>query len=327
MSTIRILNAADVRAALSMADVIEATRSAFSQLSSGEAVVPVRTQLATPYGTALLMPAYLPASGGLGSKTVSVFPGNPARGLPTVTALVTLLAVDTGQPVALLDGTYLTALRTGAASGVATDLLAPADADTVALFGAGAQARTQLLALCTVRKIRKVWVYDRDSARAEMLAADLAGQGPIPADIKVTTSPAEALRDARLVAAATTSKTPVFDDADLMPGAHVNAVGAFTPEMQEVPARTVARSRIFVDQRTAVLAEAGDLIVPIREGLLDAGRLIEIGEVINGHAVGRQSPTQVTLFKSVGNAVQDIAAATRVLRAAEERGLGTVVNL
>ena len=326
MATIRILAADDVRAALSMDDAIAAVRSAFGQLSSGQAAVPVRTQWPGDGGTSLVMPAYLPADRGLGAKIVSVFPNNPARGLPTVTALVALLQADTGQPVALLDGTYLTAVRTGAASGVATDLLTPPGADTLALFGAGAQARTQLLAICTVRSIRTVWICDPTPQRAANLAEEMRGRGPVPVDLRVAASPAEALREARIVAAATTSLTPVFADADLLPGVHVNAVGAFTPQMQEVPSETAARARVFVDQREAAMAEAGDLIIPAQSGLLDPQNLVEIGEVINGRAAGRQSPEQVTFFKSVGIAVQDIAAATRALTVAQERGLGTVVN-
>jgi ornithine cyclodeaminase/alanine dehydrogenase-like protein (mu-crystallin family) len=336
MSTIRILTADNIRAALSMADCIAAVREAFGQLSAGQAVVPVRTQWPGAGGTALVMPAYLPASsgataasanGGLGAKIVAVFPGNPSRNLPTVNALVTLLEVDTGRPIALLDGTYLTALRTGAASGVSTDILAPAEADTLALFGAGVQARTQLLAVCTVRRIRTTWVYDASLERAQALVRDMAGHAPVPADLRVARTPSEALRGAHIVAAATTSMVPVFADADLLRGAHVSAVGAFTPEMQEVPAETVARARVFVDQRAAALAEAGDLIVPIQRGLLNPEHLVEIGEVINGQVPGRQSAEQVTLFKSVGNAVQDIAAATRALAAAEALGLGTLVDM
>lgn len=330
MSTIRILTAADVAAALSMADCIEAVRDAFGQLSAGQASVPVRTQWPGQGGTALVMPAYLPRAAGLGAKIVSVFPGNPDRGLPTVNAVVALLDADTGVPLALLDGTYLTALRTGAASGVATDLLAPAGADTLALFGAGAQARTQLLAVATVRRLRTAWVYDPNPQRSEGFIAvmkEMYTGTPVPADLRAAATPAEALREARIVACATTSRTPVFADRELAAGAHVNAVGAFTPEMQEVPVETIARARVFVDQREAAMSEAGDLIIPAQARLLDPSRLIEIGQVVNGTAEGRRSPDDVTVFKSVGNAVQDIAAATRALAAAEEKGLGTVVEL
>lgn len=323
---VRILTADDIRAALSMADCIAAVRSAFAQLSDGKAVAPVRTQWPGDGGTSLVMPAYLPADRGLGAKIVSVFPRNPDRGLPTVNAIVALLEADTGRPLALLDGTYLTALRTGAASGVSTDLLAPADASTAAIFGAGVQARTQLLAICTVRKIETAWIFDPSPGRAEMMVAEMSGRGAV-CDLRVALTPAEALREAAIVATATTSLAPVFADAELRPGVHVTAVGAFTPQMQEIPAETVGRARVFVDQREAALAEAGDLIIPVQQGLLDPARLIEIGDVINGRVAGRQASDQITLFKSVGNAVQDIAAGTRALQAAAERGLGTVVNL
>src|SRR5512133_2556097 len=225
MASLRILTGADVKAALSVADAIEATRLAFAQLSSGRAEVPVRTQWSAANGTALVMPAYLPDSRGLGAKIVSVFPGNPGRGLPTVNALVALLDPETGLPIALLDGTYLTALRTGAASGVATDLLALPGAETAVVFGAGVQARTQLLALCAVRAIRRAWVYDRDTDRARQLVAEMAGKERVPADLRLAASPVEALREAQIVATATTSDTPVFADADLMPGVHICAIG------------------------------------------------------------------------------------------------------
>ncbi len=324
---LRILTADDVSAALPMVEAIAAVRSGFGQLASGQASVPLRTQLPGDGGTALMMPAYLPADQGLGAKIVSVFPNNPGRGLSTVTALVVLLEADTGYPLALLDGTRLTALRTGAASGLATDLLAPSGADTLALFGASAQARTQLVAICTVRPIRTVWVYDAMPGRAQSLVSEMMGHKPVPADLRVAETAAEATRSASILATATTSQAPVFADADLLPGAHINAIGAFTPQMQEVPPETVGRARVFVDQVGPAMAESGELIAANRQGLLDPSRLVEIGAVVLGKAAGRESPGQVTLFKSVGVAVQDIAAATRALRIAEERGLGTLVTL
>ena len=249
MSTrLRILTADEVNAALPMAEAIAAVRSGFGQLASGQAVVPLRTQFPGDGGTALVMPAYLPADRGLGAKIASVFPNNPARGLSTVTALVILLEADSGYPLAIFDGTRLTAIRTGAASGLATDLLAPAGADTLALFGAGAQARTQLVAICTVRPIRTVWVYDAIPAVAESLVAEMMGHEPVPTDLRVARTAAEATRSASILATATTSLAPVFADEDLLPGAHINAIGAFTPQMQEVPPETVGRARVFVDQ-------------------------------------------------------------------------------
>jgi ornithine cyclodeaminase len=227
-----------------------------------------------------------------------------------------------------MDGTYLTALRTGAASGVATDLLARPDARVAAIFGAGAQARTQLEAICTVRSIEQVWVYDIDVAAARAYAAQMARRGaPIPADIAVADSPAQAVRGADVICTATTSSTPVFADADLKPGVHVNGVGSYTPAMQEIPAETVTRARVVVDSRQACLAEAGDLIIPLRQGLITESDIhSEIGEVAAGRIAGREA-SEVTFFKSVGNAVQDVAVAELILRRATELDLGVEVDL
>ncbi len=328
---LRILSGGDVQRAVTMAEAIQAVREAYVQLSAGQAVVPLRTPVPVERRDAvtLFMPAYLAASDALGAKIVSVFPGNPARGLPLIHAVVIVVDAETGCPAALMDGTYLTALRTGAASGVATDLLARHDARVAAIFGAGAQARTQLEAVCTVRRIERVWVYDVDRRAAERYAFEMKGRGrPIPADIAVAESPTQAVRDADVICTATTSRAPVFADADLKPGAHINGIGSYTPEMQEVPAETVARARVIVDSRSASLAEAGDLLIPLKQGLLAETDIWgEIGQVAAGVVPGRMSAEEVTFFKSVGVAVQDVAVAGLILRRAVERGLGVEVEL
>lgn len=341
MAIIRILSGADVREAVTMAEAIDAVRQAYIQLSAGQVVVPLRTPVPVEKqgGVTLFMPAYLatPAlqagclagSDALGAKIVSVFPGNAGRGLPTIHAIVVLVDTETGRPMALMDGTYLTALRTGAASGVATDLLARPDARVAAIFGAGAQARTQLEAVCTVRPIERVWVFDTATDAATAYAVEMARHGrPIPSQIRVAGSPAEAVRQADVICAATTSATPVFDDRDLKPGAHINGVGSYTPQMQEIPAATVARARVVVDSRSASLAEAGDLLIPLKEGTIAESHIHgEIGEVAAGQIAARQSPDEITFFKSVGVAVQDMAVAALVLRRATELGLGTKVDI
>jgi ornithine cyclodeaminase len=314
-----------------MAEAIGAVKEAYAQLSAGQAVVPLRTPVEVEQREAvtLFMPAYLARSDALGAKIVSVFPGNPAQGLPLIHAVVLVVDAETGRPTALMDGTYLTALRTGAASGAATDLLARPDARVAAIFGAGAQARTQLEAVCTVRAIDKVWVYDVAPGTAQAYAEEMRERGqPIPDNIAVAKSPAEAVRQADVICTATTSSQPVFDDADLKPGAHINGVGSYTPEMQEVPAETVARARVIVDSRTASLAEAGDLIVPMKQGLItEAGIHGEIGEVAGGRIAGRSSAQEVTFFKSVGVAVQDVSVAELVLQRAAELDLGIQVEI
>ncbi|MGD8625886.1 MAG: hypothetical protein PVJ34_15225, partial [Anaerolineae bacterium] len=189
---IRILSGADVRRAVTMAQAIEAVKQAYVQLSTGQAVVPLRTPVDVAHREAvtLFMPAYLASSDALGAKIVSVFPHNPSRGLPLIHAAVIVVDAETGRPLALIDGTYLTALRTGAASGAATDLLARPDARVATIFGAGTQARTQLEAVCTVRPIEKAWVYDTLPEAAEAYAAEMAAWGaPIPADVAVAASP------------------------------------------------------------------------------------------------------------------------------------------
>lgn len=327
---LRILSGDDVRRAVTMAEAMQAVREAYVQLSAGQAVVPLRTPVPVEGREAvtLFMPAYLPASDALAAKIVSVYPGNLERGLPLIHAVVIVVDAETGRPVALMDGTYLTALRTGAASGVATELLARPDARVAAVFGAGAQARTQLLAVCTARSIEKVWIYDAVPEAALAYVEEMKQYGqPVPTNITVAGSPAEAASNASVICTATTSATPVFDDGDLKPGTHINGVGSYTPQMQEIPSETVARAKVVVDSRSASLVEAGDLIIPLKEGLISEADIHgEIGQVAAGVIPGRESADEVTFFKSVGVAVQDVAVAGLVLRRAAEQNLGIEVD-
>lgn len=326
-----VLSRADVQQAITMAQAIEVVKGAFAQLSAGRANVPLRTQLPVPKhdGVTLFMPAYLEESDSLAVKVVSVFPKNLDLGLPTIHALVLVVDAATGQPIAAMDGTYLTALRTGAASGAATDLLARRNARLVAIFGAGTQGRTQLRAVCEVRDIARVWVYDPVRARAEQYAAEMKTHGGrVPTDIMVAASPAEAVADADIICTATTSTAPVFRDADLKPGVHINGIGSYTPQMQEVDEATVARAKIVVDSRPACLAEAGDLVIPLRKGLITEEHIhAELGEIVLGRRPGREREDEVTFFKSVGNAVQDAAVARLALQIAAKGGLGTQIEL
>ncbi|KPJ73928.1 MAG: hypothetical protein AMS14_06110 [Planctomycetes bacterium DG_20] len=327
----QVLDAADVRRALPMADAIEAMKAAFAALSSGRAVVPERIHLAVgPHdGVSLVMPARVDDAGGqtVAVKVISLFDRNAERGLARVQAAVLVLEAETGRPVALLEGAALTAIRTGAASGAATDLMARPDSRTAAILGAGVQARTQLEAVCTVRPIETVWVYDPAAGAAEALVAEMAGRGPVPADVRHAADAREAVTGADIVCAATTSHAPVFADADLKPGAHVNAIGSYQPHVQEVPPETVVRARVVVDSRRTALAETGDLIQPIRAGLITADHVrAELGELVLGRAKGRTSDDEITLFKAVGIAVQDAVAARAALARAEQLGLGQQVR-
>jgi alanine dehydrogenase len=328
---IRLLTRADVKKAVSMAEAIDLVKGAFAQLSAGHAQVPLRAQLWFPQHNAvtLVMPAYLQDSAALGVKVVSVFPANPELGLPTTHALVILVDADTGQPIAAMDGTYLTALRTGAASGAATDLLARHKVQHLAILGAGGQGRTQLQGVCQVRDIRHVRVYDAIRQRAEAFAEEMGALGGrVPTDIAVVGSAREAVARADIICTATTSKVPVFRDADLKAGVHINGIGSYSPEMQEMDEATVARAKIVVDSRAAALAEAGDLVIPLRKGIIaEANIHAELGEIVMGLKAGRENDDEITVFKAVGNAVQDMSVAHRVLQRSAQLGLGTEVDL
>lgn len=327
---IRFLSAKDIRAALPMNQAIEAMKSAYQQLSSQEATVPLRSRLEVeaPPGVTLVMPAVLHRSGEMGVKIVSVFAQNAEKSLPTIHALVVALDPETGQPTAVLEGASLTALRTGAGSGAATDLLANPNSRVAAIFGSGVQARTQLEAICTVRSFEKVYVYSLDPEGAQRFVTEVAGQGPIPADIQIAATPQETVQAADVICTATTSETPVFDGKDLKLGTHINAIGSFTPQMQEIDAQTVKKAALFVDSTEAVLAESGDLIQPIEQKIIEPEHIqAELGEVAAGKHPGRTQTDQITLFKSVGVAVQDAIAAGWAVREAERLDLGQVIDL
>lgn len=321
--TLRILAEEDVRAAVDMPVAIEEVRRAFGQLSAGRAHVPVRTSVPSADGDALFMPGRLAGGEALGAKVVSVYPGNRERDLPPVNAAVLLLDPASGVPRAFLAANHLTALRTGAATGVATDLLARDDAKVLALFGAGTQAGTQLEAVRAVRPVKEVRVVARSLASARAFADRVEGIRAL-----ATADREAAVRGADVVVAATDSPTPVFDGESVEPGTHVNGIGSFTPEMQEVDAALVRRATVVVDDRDAAGEEAGDLIAAVREGSFRMEEIhAELGELVNGTRPGRTSPEEVTFFKSVGTAVQDLAVAGRALAEAEAKGLGREVPL
>jgi ornithine cyclodeaminase len=322
-----VLNAEEVRKALPMAEAIEVMKQAYASLSDGKADVPLRTRVSIPphEAASLIMPAYVQAvdSEALAVKVVSLFPGNPSRGLAFIQAAVMVFDPETGQAAALLEGASLTAIRTGAASGAAIDLLARADSRVAAIFGAGAQGRTQLEAACSVRKIEKAWIFDSDREKAVSFAREMAGKGSIPRDLQPAGSARQAVMEADIICTATTSSSPVFSDDDLKAGVHISAIGSYTPEMQEVPSETVIRARVFVDSQSAVLAEAGDLIQPMQNGRITQAHVhAELGEVLLGRKSGRLDQEEITYFKSVGVAVQDAMAAQLALHNAKRDKFG-----
>ena len=326
-----ILTADEVRQALPMRQAIAAMKDAYASLSNGTAIVPLRTRLQIPSHDALslFMPAYMKSDSGeaLAIKVVSLYPGNPARALAYIQAAVLVLESDTGRAIALLEGSTLTAIRTGAGSGAAIDLLARKDSKVVAVFGAGTQGRTQLEAACAVRNIETVFIFNPTPEKARVFAEEMAGHNSIPIDIRVANTPHEAIEHADIICTATTSSTPIFDDLDIKPGVHISAVGAYTPQMQEVPVETVARARVVVDSYVTVMEEAGDIVHAIQAGAIQESDIhAEIGEIILGLKVGRESEDEITFFKSVGNAVQDAAAAQLALQNARKMQLGKEVE-
>jgi len=326
-----ILTRSEIQKAVTMKDAIESARQAFSSSSAGLADIPLRTQInvTDDRGVMLYMPGYLKDRDALGVKIVSVFLGNQKIGKETIQSIVLLQDTDTGQTLAMMDGVYLTALRTGAASGAATSVLARDDASVVAIFGAGQQARTQLEAMAQVRSIKTVLVYDLSKAAAEAYVSSMREK--ITADIQwlIAQDPEDAVVDADIIITATVSSVPVFPGKALKAGAHINGIGSYKPSMQELDSETIRRAhKIYVDNRKAALEEAGDLIVPIREGLLTEDCVTgEIGEVFNQLKPGRENDQEITLFKTVGFAALDMIVAQLAYREALAKGFGQVLDI
>lgn len=325
------LSKSDIRRLVSMHDAVELMKTAFHELSQGRAVVPLRSSVEVVPGrsTTLLMPAFMPGLPALGFKVVSIFQDNGTRGLPTANAMVCMLDPETGVAQALLNGSYLTALRTGAVSGASSELMARPDARNLVVIGAGTQGVTQAAAVCAVRDIEKITVVYRRQQSWESFRDAIAEDWPDLVERLTGTDDAEAaVREADIVCLATTSKTPVFEDAWIRDGTHVSGVGSFTPQMQEAPAEFVARARVVLDMTEHALEEAGDLIVPLNDGVFTKDHILgELGEVVEGKVVPRQSESDVTFFKSVGNAVQDMVVANAAVLRAQEQGIGQEVDL
>jgi ornithine cyclodeaminase len=318
------VNEADVRRLLPMDDCVPLMREALASLSRGDVIVPLRSKVMLPDGSGLLglMPGYLGEPRSFGLKVVTVMPGNHGTTYDSHQGVVMLFGVAHGEPLAILDATSITAIRTAAASAAATHLLARADAGDLALIGSGAQARAHLAAMRAVRTLRRVRVWSRNRAHAETLARE---EGPkAGVEIEVSASGEEAVRGADLVCTLTASKEPVLQGAWLSPGAHVNAVGACFATHRELDTETVRRARFYTDCRESCLNEAGDLLIPLREGAITDGHLLgEVGEVILGRAPGRSSRDDVTVYESLGVAVEDLAAAHSIHRRAMRTGEGT----
>jgi ornithine cyclodeaminase len=328
---VRVLNAADVDSVLDLDALTEAVADALRELSAGRASIPPRVAAEAANGGLLAaMPGALPGIGALGAKLVTVFPGNVEQ--PSHQAIVVLFDSDTGTPTALIDGTLLTATRTAAASAVATRYLARGDSTVMAILGTGVQARAHALAVRRVcPSLREIRIAGRDPAKSAALAEELSAR-LARAELAVTTAPtfADALAGADIVCATTHSPDPVVRREWLHPGVHVNSVG-FNTAGREVDAATVLDAVVVVESRGSALAPipagANELLWPIRDGLITAEHIhAEIGELVAGTRPGRTAPNQITLYKSVGVAAEDLAAATLVVRDALARGVGTTID-
>lgn len=324
-----LLTRSDVESLLDIDLSMAAVEEAFRELARGTVQMPQRPviRVAEHQGSVLFMPAYIAGLGALGMKLVSVYPENPSRhGLPTIMGVILLCEAATGQVLAIMDGGHITAMRTGAVTGVAAKVMARQDARVLGLFGAGVQARTQLLAVAAVRPLERVVVYDTVVANAQRFAGEMTARIQVP--VLVASSAREAVEGADIVVTATSSAAPVFDGRWLAPGTHISGIGSHAPHMRELDTETVRRARLIVDHRAAALAEAGDVMLPIQEGAITADHIVgELGEVLEGRIPGRTSASEVTLFKSVGLAIQDVAVAARVYALAIERGIGQPVQL
>lgn len=312
---------------LSPADVIKAVEAAFREYADGSyRILPRQGLAAGANDLFLVMPSALLESRALGAKLVTVYAENRERGLPTIHAAYLLLDLETGVPLALLEGGFLTGIRTGATSALAARFLARPDSRTVACFGTGVQAGFQLRCLVAVLPLARVLVVGRTPARARAFADAMARELGIP--VELAASAREAAREADLVICATTSPAPLFDGKDLRAGSHVDAVGSFRPETREVDTETVKRARVVVDTYTGARAEAGDLLIPIREGAITWAHVAaELAELVTGKKAGRTDREEITLFKSVGFALEDAATARLAYERALAAGAGQRISL
>ena len=324
----RLLNEQQVRSLLPMPDLIAAMESALAKFSAREVLQPVRTVLTVGPTKAYfgLMPAYVPAPASLGAKLVTVFGDNHKKHLPSHLATILLLDPETGALLAMLDGRYITEARTAAVSAVSTRFLGRADAATMAIIGSGVQARSHLEAYQHVRQLKEVRIWSPREQSRQQFVHDLSPHFPIP--VIAADSAEAAVRGADLIVLVTSSPTPVLDDAWVSPGAHVVCVGACRPNQREMPPQLVKRSRLYVDSRDAAVLESGDIVMNVADGLFDTSHIRgEIGEVVLGRIGGRKSDDDITVFKSLGMAVEDVVAADLVFRRASESGAGTELTL
>ena len=305
----------DIEKLLTMEEAIDTVEQAFREYAKGDVMMPPRSTIMVPRynGSISFMPSYLTGMDAQATKIISIYPDNRARGLPTTAAWLVVNDPKTGMVKAFMDATYLTAMRTGAITGVAARYLAPVDSSTVAVFGAGAQGRTQTWAACTVRDIERVYVFDVYPEARLRFAEEMTKK--LGVEVVPASSGEEACRDADIVLTATTSSVPVISRKWLKDRVHVSAIGAFYPDWRELDTATVAESKLVIDDREGIMLEAGDVLIPIKEGAIMEDHIYaELKELVSGQKRGRTPEDGITVFKSVGIAIQDSSVANLVLR-------------
>lgn len=327
-----ILTESDLRSVLTMRDVIAAIESGFLALARGDALIPERLHLnvVDRNGIVLEMPAYTRSREGrdtsaLGTKIVSVFDGNAARGLPIVQAVYLLLDSETGAPLALLEGRFITAIRTAATSAVATKFMCSPGTNTLAVFGAGVQARFHIDAMIEVAEIGRVMIASRSLQSTSALAEQVRLDHRIPCDV---VSAVQAASFSNLICTCTNSPEPLFDGRVLAEGTHINAVGAFTPSTRELDSETIRRARVIIDAESAAGREAGEILVPLSEGAINQAHVKgTLADVVSGRVPGRASVSEITVFKSCGLAIEDLVTAHLAYSRATAKGVGVHVQM
>jgi ornithine cyclodeaminase len=321
-----IIDQATVERLLPMPKCIDLMRNTLAALARGETILPLRTIMTIPDGAFAVMPAYLASPPTIGAKIITVFPKNHGTAFDSHQGAVLLFDSENGSLAAIMDATSVTTIRTAAVSGVATDLLARTDATTLAILGAGVQGHSHLDAMCAVRPLEQVRIWSRNTDHARRLGD--AARRRFGLDVVIARDAADAVRDTDIVCTTTSSTQPVLRGEWLSPGTHVNAVGASQPHAREVDTAAVVRSRLYADRRESALKEPGDVIVPLQEGEITPDHIVgEVGEVLIGRAPGRGSAEEITLFKSLGLAIEDLASASHVYAEARRQQAGVEVEL
>ena len=323
-----LLSQSQVQALIDIDELIATLEQAHIQYSSGKAVMPVRLVVPLPQiqGRITSMPGFLNEDKALGMKVVTYFQDNPQRGLPAILATIMLFSAENGKMMAAMDGSYITAIRTACASAMATKVLANPSTPVLGILGAGVQARAHIQALSRVRKLTKIKIYSPSGTAAASIKKDMERAGG--ARIEVAENGADAVKNADLLVTVTTAKEPILEPQWLAPGMHINAVGSHRPNLREIDGATLACSKVVVDSREAIMAECGDILLALAENAISENTIYgEIGEVLAGTKSGRSSADEITLYKSVGIAIQDVATANLVYRKALQQNVGTNVEI